>query len=84
MSNSVMIKGKGLDPAFKNGTVFGFKSADELKNNEMGLFEIGGYAVIAVKKGRKLINGAGKDIAADFYGIRPILLGRLSEIHINE
>lgn len=77
----VTIKGHSMEPIFFEGTVLSVKYTDELDDGNLGLFGIGGYTLIAVKKNGQITDLNRKDIHLACGTENHVLYGKITQMH---
>ncbi len=77
----IMIKGSGAEPVFNDGNIISMKYAPDISDNQMGLFEVDGYTVLAVRKKGKLYSILGERINPTSNDLKTELYGRVIEIY---
>lgn len=77
----VMIRGKGVEPVVYDGDFLSVRYAAEIGNMCWGLYNFDGFTYIAVKKEGNLYNLSGKMIDMENLTKKPVLYGRVIEIH---
>lgn len=78
---SLLIKGKGMEPVFNNGGVLSVRYSPKLKERQIGVYNVGGYAILATKIQGKLVDVFSRELTKSFSSINPVLLGRIYEYH---
>ncbi|MCD8037036.1 MAG: helix-turn-helix domain-containing protein [Clostridiales bacterium] len=75
------VEGSAMEPFIKDGQWFSMVYADSLENGQIGLFDVGGFAVVAIKRSGKVYNLKTKDIFENEKFDTPRFLGRIIEFH---
>ena len=77
----VVIKGKGLEPVFFDGDFISLRYEADISENQLGLYNIDGFTVAAVKKNGKLYSIFGTRLSTEALNREPVLYGKIVEYH---